>query len=98
MYNGTFGGGIHMTDTSWVRVYNYKGFHADNEIRSALGFTNEGRIGTNAANARNHFTPINAGSSVMTSGWIAGAFGDITGNRVVIGQASGKAIIGGHHS
>jgi hypothetical protein len=35
-YNSDYAGGIYMTDTSWVRVYNGKGFHADNSIRSEV--------------------------------------------------------------
>ncbi len=31
-YNGTYGGGIYMTDSTWVRVYNAKGFRVDNDI------------------------------------------------------------------
>lgn len=33
-YNGTFGGGIYMIDTTWVRTYNGKGFSA-NKFHSA---------------------------------------------------------------
>jgi len=31
-YNGTYGGGIRMTDTTWVRVYNSKAFYVANQI------------------------------------------------------------------
>ena len=31
-YNSTYGGGIYMTDSTWVRVYNAKGFRVDNDI------------------------------------------------------------------
>lgn len=31
-YNGTYGGGIYMTDSTWVRVYNDKGFWVNNDI------------------------------------------------------------------
>lgn len=31
-YNGTYGGGIRMTDTTWVRVYNGKAFYVANQI------------------------------------------------------------------
>lgn len=33
-YNQSYAGGIYMIDTSWVRVYNNKGFLADNIIQS----------------------------------------------------------------
>ncbi|WP_316841376.1 shufflon system plasmid conjugative transfer pilus tip adhesin PilV [Pedobacter gandavensis] len=31
--NESYGGGVYMSDSSWVRVYNGKGFWADNQIR-----------------------------------------------------------------
>lgn len=31
-YNSTYGGGIYMTDSTWVRVYNAKGFWVSNDI------------------------------------------------------------------
>ena len=34
-YNQTYAGGIYMLDTSWVRVYNDKGFYTGGEIQSA---------------------------------------------------------------
>ena len=33
-YNGTYGGGIYMTDTTWVRVYNSKYFYCDTIIQA----------------------------------------------------------------
>ena len=33
-FNSTYGGGIWMTDTSWVRVYADKGFWVDNQVRA----------------------------------------------------------------
>jgi len=39
-YNESYGGGIHMTDADWVRIYNGKGLHVDNTIEiSANGHT-----------------------------------------------------------
>lgn len=32
IYFSTYGGGIYMTDGTWVRVYNSKGFRVDNDI------------------------------------------------------------------
>lgn len=29
-YNGNYGGGIHMTDSTWVRIFGKKQFHVDN--------------------------------------------------------------------
>jgi uncharacterized protein YaiE (UPF0345 family) len=55
-----------------------------------------GPYGTGEANARNHFTQFNAGNAGIASGWISGAFGDALGDRIVIGQYSGVAVIAGH--
>jgi len=35
-YNESYGGGIWMTDPTWVRVYNGKGLHVDNTIEVAV--------------------------------------------------------------
>lgn len=59
-------------------------------------FLNDGVMGVAGANARNHFNQFNVGSDDLTTGWVAAAFGDTTGNRVVIGQGEGAAIIGAH--
>jgi hypothetical protein len=36
-YNATYGGGIYMVDSTWVRVYNNKKFYNDNTIESNSG-------------------------------------------------------------
>ena len=36
-YNATYGGGIYMVDSTWVRAYNNKKFYADNTIESNSG-------------------------------------------------------------
>lgn len=36
-YNETYGGGIYMADSSWVRVYNSKAFLCNNDIRAGQG-------------------------------------------------------------
>jgi hypothetical protein len=33
-YNDTYGGGIHMTDSTWIRTYNAKNFYCDREIQA----------------------------------------------------------------
>jgi hypothetical protein len=66
----------------------------------ATSFTNAGALGTGAANARNHFTQLNAGTASPATGWIAAAFGDASADRIVIGQwTSGtkEAIFGAHN-
>lgn len=60
-------------------------------------YTNTGPLGANPTNARNHFQSYNAGSAAIAGGWIAAAFGDASGARVVIGQGDGTAILGAHN-
>lgn len=36
-YNASYGGGIYMVDSTWVRVYNNKKFYANNTIESNTG-------------------------------------------------------------
>jgi hypothetical protein len=35
-YNGTYGGGMYMIDSSWVRVYNGKNFYVPGSIQTAI--------------------------------------------------------------
>ena len=65
-------------------------------VTSTRFYNPSGPYGTGAANARNHFTQFNAGNAGLAGGWIAGAFGDALGNRIVIGQYEGVAVIAGH--
>lgn len=65
---------------------------------SATRYNNDGFLGSSQLNAKNHFTQFNIGNSAITQGWIAGAFGDATEDRVVIGQTNTGAIIGAHNS
>jgi hypothetical protein len=55
-----------------------------------------GELG-NLSAARNQFISYNAGSAPIAGGWIAAAFGDTTADRVVIGQAAGRTILGSHN-
>jgi len=55
-YNGTYGGGIHMTDTTWVRVYNSKAFYVANEIAATGNITayySDERLKTKLGNIEN---------------------------------------------
>ncbi|BCD61755.1 phage tail fiber protein [Nitratiruptor phage NrS-5] len=42
-YNATYGGGIYMTDSTWVRTYNNKSFYSANVIRADGGFQVDGK-------------------------------------------------------
>ena len=43
-YNETYGGGIHMTDSAWVRVYNGKGFYCGGELQAVGKLTANGGL------------------------------------------------------
>lgn len=62
----------------------------------ATRLNNKGFLGSNQVNAANHFAQTNAGNIAITTGWIAAAFGDALSGRVVIGQSSTGALLGGH--
>ena len=42
-YSTSYGGGIHMTDSTWVRVYGTKRFYCEQSIYSSYGFLGLGR-------------------------------------------------------
>lgn len=51
-FNSTYQGGLHMTDPTWVRVYNAKAFLVENQVR-ANGFVSaEAGFGFKSANFR----------------------------------------------
>lgn len=68
------------------------------DVTAARYYNPGGPYGTGQANARNHFTQFNAGNATLAGGWISGAFGDALGNRIVIGQYQGVAVIAGHNN
>lgn len=93
---------VTLTDTSMVVDVDVS---VSGNITAASGsnyvktdrFLNNHNLGTNAANAANHFTQTNTGSAPMSTGWISAAYGDTTAPRVVLGQAAGQAIVGAHN-
>lgn len=60
-------------------------------------YTNTGPLGTNQANACNHFQQYNPSTQTLSSGWIAAAFGDASSPRIVIGQGDSVAHLGAHN-
>lgn len=52
-YNETYQGGIYMTDTTWVRTYNGKGFHADGGLSTSGNLNVSGVITGNGAGITN---------------------------------------------
>jgi len=52
-YSQTYGGGVHMSDTTWVRVYNNKALHVSNTIASTgniVAYYSDERLKTNLGN------------------------------------------------
>lgn len=79
-YNQTYGGGIWMTDTTWVRVYNGKAFRTDSTM-SAANISSDGDI-TLGGNL--NFTKANP--TISASGYVVIPNG-IQSNAVI--QANG---------
>lgn len=52
-YNETYGGGIYMQDTTWVRTYNGKGFHAEGGLSTAGNLNVSGVLYGNGAGLTN---------------------------------------------
>lgn len=83
-FSESYGGGIYMVDTSWIRTYNGKGFYCDNQIYSSnsirmsniiLQNTNEIN---NDSNGALHLNYRNTGNVTLCNG----------GGAVTIGTAS----------
>lgn len=73
-YSETYGGGIYMTDTSWIRTYNGKGFYCDNQIYSSnsirmsnICLQNSNEINNNA-NGALHLNYRNTGNITLCNG------------------------------
>ena len=79
-YSETYNGGIYMEDSTWVKVYNNKGFYVNTEIRAdAYSFVDaddsdirwaysEGRIAAGEQIAR----PVSVGSLLVSNAWADG--------------------------
>lgn len=101
-FSESYGGGIYMTDTSWIRTYNGKGFYCDNQIYSSdsirmnniyLQYYNEIN---NADNGKLHLNYRNTGNVTICNGGGAVTIGsttdDIGGNKLYV---SGSEFING---
>ncbi len=95
-YSETYGGGIYMADSSWVRVYNSKAFLCNNDIRAGqgnqhtiinnnwIGFyraSDGGRVGWMGANGTNDLYISPEKGNVYINGNI------FTGNNIYMGNA-----------
>lgn len=93
-FSESYGGGIYMTDTSWIRTYNGKGFYCDNQIYSSnsirmsniiLQNTNEIN---NDANGTLHLNYRNTGNITLCNGGGAVTIGttstDIGSNKLFV--------------
>lgn len=93
-FSESYGGGIHMIDTSWIRIYNGKGFYCDNQIYSS----NSIRMGNillehtdeinNSTNGNLHLNYRNTGNVTLCNGGGAVTIGttstDIGGNKLYV--------------
>lgn len=102
-YSETYGGGIYMSDTTWVRVYNNKGLYVTGTI-FADGYNNHGNnygyivinklggyyaaIGGNGA-----IDEIKFGKSEIDGAWVAGNINwRFEGNIVATGAITAKSV------
>ena len=93
-YSETYGGGIYMTDTSWIRTYGDKPFYCDNQIYSSnsirmsnIYLQNIDEI-NNGANGALHLNYRNSGNITLCNGGGAVTIGttstDIGGNKLYV--------------
>ena len=93
-YSESYGGGIYMTDTSWIRTYGSKPFYCDRQIYSSdsirmasiyLHYNNEIN---NADNGKLHLNYRNTGNVTICNGGGAVTIGsttdDIGGNKFYV--------------
>lgn len=74
-YNETYGGGIHMTDSTWIRTYNGKSFYcngtiAANELRADSSTSYIGHCRFNGEWIGFYGSPANAQNNVSRKGWL----------------------------
>lgn len=86
-YNQDYGGGIYMSDATWIRIYNNKSFYAGTgEIRSDALFNRMGQYGTmwnNGAGAYNVAIYNNANQTPLLHAYRDNAGSEATGaNRL----------------
>ena len=79
-YNGTYGGGIYMTDGTWVRVYNNKQFLSENLIQSNTAVYAPIFYDSNNSN---YYVDPN-GTSVLSSAHFDSGILDNASTRVVV--------------
>ncbi|MBX9809265.1 hypothetical protein K2X92_02670, partial [Candidatus Gracilibacteria bacterium] len=97
-YSESYGGGIWMTDSTWVRVYNNKSFWTDSVIHSSSGIT-IGYAGTTppvsgaiiAGNMAVGSNTVTAGARLDVNGAIRIAGGSPGNGKVLVSDATGLA-------
>ena len=62
-YNETYAGGIWMSDSTWIRTYNYKNFYCDSEVRVG------GLLSGNVGRSRGSYGSISIGGNGITNTW-----------------------------
>jgi len=85
-YNETWGGGIYMTDSTWVRVYNGKAFLVPNTISGSYLTVNNSDSNSLFGNTWRH--AINDGAGGVGAG--LGVYGQIHGRRPNNSPGSGS--------
>lgn len=93
-FSESYGGGIYMTDTSWIRTYNGKGFYCDNQIYSSNSIRMSNIILQNTNEINNdsngvlHLNYRNTGNVTLCNGGGAVTIGttstDIGGNKLYV--------------
>lgn len=101
-YSESYGGGIYMTDTSWIRTYGGKPFYCNNQIYSSDSirmnsiYLHHNNEINNADNGKLHLNYRNTGNVTICNGGGAVTIGsttdDIEGNKLYV---SGSEFIDG---
>lgn len=69
-YHETYGGGIWMTDSTWIRTYNYKNFYCDSEIRTGNVYS------ANTNRSRGSYGAVSIGANGKANSWDGIEFSD----------------------
>ena len=95
-FNNTYGGGIWMKDTSWIRTYGSKNFYVEG---GSLAVDGNVGIGTTSPGHKLDVQGNIASSgdiySASAGGWLSGLLGGKLGNTSVWGQGVGYGDAGG---
>lgn len=91
-YSETYGGGIYMVDTTWVRTYNSKSFLSSSVIRADGGFQRNGVWGGIYVPLGAYYTCATTGGTTLNGGGSIGT-GNYTINITSYGVPSGARAV-----